>query len=58
MAKKKKSKREWITLYHKDENGNITHSYHSQKNKMNTPDKLILKKYNPVLRIHTEYKEK
>lgn len=32
-------------------------SYVSQKNRVNSTEKLQLKKYNPVLRKHTLYKE-
>ena len=31
--------------------------YYTKKNTMNTPDKLRLRKYNPVLRKHTWYVE-
>lgn len=33
------------------------HYYTTTKNKRNTPDKMRIKKYNPVLRKHVEYKE-
>ncbi|NJO14989.1 MAG: 50S ribosomal protein L33 [Thioploca sp.] len=33
------------------------HFYTTTKNKRTTPDKLILKKYDPVVRKHVEYKE-
>ena len=33
------------------------HYYTTTKNKRNTPDKLVLKKYDPVVRKHVEYKE-
>jgi large subunit ribosomal protein L33 len=33
------------------------HYYTTDKNKQNTPDKLVLKKYDPVVRKHVEYKE-
>lgn len=33
------------------------HTYYSIKNKKNTTDKLELKKYDPVIRKHTLYKE-
>ena len=32
-------------------------TYVSQKNKINAPDKLQLKKYNPKLKKHTVHKE-
>ncbi|PSR05729.1 MAG: 50S ribosomal protein L33 [Bacteroidetes bacterium SW_10_40_5] len=34
-----------------------TSRYMTTKNKRNTPDKLELKKYNPILRRHTIHKE-
>jgi len=33
------------------------HYYTTDKNKKNTPDGLVLKKYDPVIRKHVEYKE-
>ncbi|MBT8437793.1 MAG: 50S ribosomal protein L33 [Gammaproteobacteria bacterium] len=33
------------------------HYYTTDKNKKNTPDKMVLKKYDPVVRKHVEYKE-
>lgn len=33
------------------------HFYTTIKNKKNTPDKIELKKYDPVVRKHTIYKE-
>ncbi|MFT7556474.1 MAG: large subunit ribosomal protein L33, partial [Planctomycetota bacterium] len=33
------------------------HFYTTDKNKKNTPDKLVFKKYDPVVRKHVEYKE-
>ena len=33
------------------------HYYTTTKNKRNTPDKLLFKKYDPVIRKHVEYKE-
>ncbi len=33
------------------------HYYTTNKNKKNTPDKLVMKKYDPVVRKHVEYKE-
>lgn len=32
-------------------------TYVTEKNKINTPDKLQIKKYNPILRKHTIHKE-
>ncbi len=34
-----------------------TSRYHTQKNKKNTPKRLELKKYNPILRKYTIHKE-
>lgn len=31
--------------------------YYTTKNKTNTPDRLALKKYDPVVREHVEFKE-
>jgi len=33
------------------------HIYYVMKNKQNTPDRLALKKYDPVLRKHVLFKE-
>ncbi len=33
------------------------HYYTTTKNKRNTPDKMQMKKYDPVVRKHVEYKE-
>jgi len=33
------------------------HYYTTTKNKRNTPDKLVFKKYDPVIRKHVDYKE-
>ena len=33
------------------------HSYTTDKNKKNTPDKMEIKKYDPVVRKHVIYKE-
>ena len=33
------------------------HYYTTTKNKKNTPEKLVLKKYDPVIRKHVDYKE-
>ena len=34
------------------------HTYHTQKNKENTSDRISIKKYDPVVRKHVDYKEK
>jgi len=33
------------------------HFYTTTKNKLNTPDKIEIKKYDPVVRKHVPYKE-
>ena len=33
------------------------HYYTTTKNKRTTPDKLVMKKFDPVVRKHVEYKE-
>ena len=47
------SKREKIKL----KSSKSHHTYHSYKNKSNTPDRIVRKKYDPVVREHVEYKE-
>jgi large subunit ribosomal protein L33 len=54
MAKKSNTKRKLVGLV-SEESGNRT--YYTKKNTMNTPDKLALKKYDPVLRKHVTYTE-
>jgi large subunit ribosomal protein L33 len=54
MAKKSNTKRKLVGLV-SEESGNRT--YYTKKNTMNTPDKLSLKKYDPVLRKHVVYTE-
>ncbi len=34
------------------------HQYHTTKNKINTTDKLEIKKFDPLVRKHVLYKEK
>ncbi len=48
----KKGPREQIIL-----EGEGGHRYYTFKNKRNTTDKLVLRKYNPKTRKHEEYKE-
>jgi len=50
MASKKREK---ITLKSSESH----HTYHSVKNKTNTPDRIERKKYDPTLRKHVIYKE-
>ncbi|PSK93780.1 LSU ribosomal protein L33P [Murinocardiopsis flavida] len=33
------------------------YTYATRKNRRNTPDRLVLRKYDPVLRGHTEFRE-
>ena len=62
MAKKSKGNRQQIILEcteHKASGMSGTSRYVTQKNKKNTPARIELKKYNPVLRkvtIHREIK--
>ncbi len=51
---KKKGNRDVIVM----ESTESKHSCHMRKNKRNTPDRLELKRYDPVLRRHVIYKEK
>ncbi|MBP8725185.1 MAG: 50S ribosomal protein L33 [Saprospiraceae bacterium] len=60
MAKKTKGNRQQIILEcteHKTSGMPGTSRYISEKNKKNTPDRIELKKYNPVLRKYTVHKE-
>ncbi len=36
---------------------NTGHYYTTTKNKRTTPDKLVMKKFDPVVRKHVDYKE-
>lgn len=47
------SKREKIKL----QSSKSPHRYHTVKNKSSTPGRMTLKKYDPVVREHVEYKE-
>lgn len=51
---KKGDKRKIIGMV-SEESGNRT--YYTRKNTMNTPDKLSLRKYDPILRKHVLYVE-
>ena len=60
MAKKSKGNRNQIILEcteHKASGQPGTSRYVTQKNRKNTPDRMEIKKYNPVLRKHTVHKE-
>jgi large subunit ribosomal protein L33 len=54
MAKKSKSGRELIRLVSSAGTG---YFYTTSKNRKRTPDKLVFKKYDPVVRKHVEFKE-
>ena len=59
MAKKKKDARQVITLECTEARalGKSPSRYSTMKNKKNTPDRLELKKFNPVLKRYTVHKE-
>ena len=54
MAKKNNTKRKLVGLV-SEESG--IRQYYAKKNTMNTPDKLSLRKYDPVLRKHVVFTE-
>jgi len=60
MAKKSKGNRIQVILEcteHKESGQAGTSRYVTQKNRKNTPDRLELKKYNPILKKYTIHKE-
>jgi len=60
MAKKQKGNRIQIILEcteHKASGIAGTSRYVTQKNRKNTPDRMELKKYNPILKKYTVHKE-
>ncbi|MEQ1743867.1 MAG: 50S ribosomal protein L33 [Saprospiraceae bacterium] len=60
MAKKSKGNRLQIILEcteHKNSGLPGTSRYVSQKNRKNTPERLELKKYNPIMRKYTVHRE-
>ncbi len=60
MAKKSKGNRHQIILEcteHKDSGMSGTSRYVTQKNRKNTPSRLEIKKYNPILKRYTIHKE-
>lgn len=60
MAKKSKGNRMQIILEcteHKTSGLAGTSRYVTQKNKKNTPDRLELKKYNPIMKKYTIHRE-
>ena len=54
MAKKSNDVRPKITLRSTAGTG---YSYVTRKNRRNNPDRLVLKKYDPVIRQHVDFKE-
>ena len=54
MSKKSNTKRKLVGLV--SEESGIS-AYYTKKNTMNTPDKLSLKKYDPILRKHVVFVE-
>ena len=54
MAKKNNTKRKLVGLVSEE---SVVRAYYTKKNTMNTPDKLSLKKYDPVLRKHVLFVE-
>jgi large subunit ribosomal protein L33 len=60
MAKKQKGNRIQIILEcteHKESGMSGTSRYVTQKNRKNTPDRMELKKFNPILKRYTVHKE-
>lgn len=53
MAKKKAGQRVHIKL----KSTESTYIYHTTKNKRNTTERLQIKKYDPILRKHVNFKE-
>ena len=54
MATKSKDLRPVIRLVSTAATG---HTYVTRKNRRNTPERLVLRKFDPVVRRHVEYKE-
>ncbi len=60
MAKKTKDQRVQVILEcteHKNSGQAGTSRYITKKNKKNTPERMELKKYNPILKKYTIHKE-
>ena len=57
MAKKSKGNRVQVILECTEHKASGTSRYITTKNKKNTPDRMELKKYNPILRRYTIHKE-
>ena len=54
MSKAAKDQRPIITMVSTAGTG---YTYVTRKNRRNTPDRLVLRKFDPVVRRHVEYKE-
>ena len=54
MGKKAKTGRELVRLV---STANTGFFYTTSKNRKRTPDKLVFKKYDPIVRKHVEFKE-
>ena len=54
MSKKSNTKRKLVGLVSEESS---IRAYYTKKNTMNTPDKLSLKKYDPILRKHVVFTE-
>lgn len=54
MTKKSNTKRKLVGLVSE---GSGVRAYYTKKNTMNNPDKLTLRKYDPVLRKHVIFSE-
>ncbi|MDG2450831.1 MAG: 50S ribosomal protein L33 [Saprospiraceae bacterium] len=60
MAKKSKGNRQQVIVEcteHKSSGQSGTSRYVTQKNRKNTPDRLEIKKFNPILKKYTIHKE-
>ena len=54
MAKASKDRRPIVTL---ESTAGTGYRYVTKKNKVNTRERMVLKKYDPVLRKHVDFKE-
>lgn len=54
MSAKSKDVRPIITMQSTSGSG---HRYVTTKNRRNTPDRLVLRKFDPIVKRHVEYKE-
>ena len=60
MSKKSKGNRQQVIVEcteHKSSGQSGTSRYVTQKNRKNTPDRLEIKKFNPILKKYTIHKE-